>query len=167
MLQARQSDGYWRTVAHDLVSQNYEVFYLLAGVRGCYGPEARPIIEPRGLPPAFEHDIQIKHCDSIKLECVYHLYKLDGKNHTVFLGEHTWSYLTLAELEAESRKPITEQSNYEQNGFKVVQRKRSRARPKVPVVRRHPLSWLVHDIQRLQPGVDSTDLRLVFGFDNV
>jgi hypothetical protein len=38
---------------------------------------------------------------------------------------------------------------------------------KIKVSRKcHPLTWVVRDIQMLQPNVDPADLRLVFGFDN-
>lgn len=72
----------WRSVMEIEGGRNYALFAALANVRN-YG-DITPISEPRGLPEDFETD-----GDEVKLAYS------DGK---VWMGDHSYTWLTLEEL---------------------------------------------------------------------
>lgn len=70
----------WTTVDHKIFNgRNYQLFSLLAGVRGTL----EPISEPKGLPEGFE---------------INNLNQHNYQNYLIWLGEHNFSYYTLKEL---------------------------------------------------------------------
>lgn len=85
VLQERYGSGRWYTVEEIEDDRNYALFSALAGVRN-YG-SITPIAGPRGLPEDFE----VVEGDSVKM---------DYKGYTVWLGDHSFSWLTIEELTA-------------------------------------------------------------------
>ncbi len=82
----RQADGTWRSVGRVDLGRNYVLFGILAGLRG-----GRAIVEPlRGLPGDRDPELCADRdcCGDAESSC-------DGYHD---LGEHSYSWLTLAEL---------------------------------------------------------------------
>jgi hypothetical protein len=102
VLQVQQPDGTWRTVGVGVYQgRNYRLFGHLAGVRG----DAEPMVAPRGLPQDFEHRVELDK-GWLTLEQVYHQYEDEQEKehehspHEYYMGWHSHSYLTLAELQS-------------------------------------------------------------------
>jgi hypothetical protein len=72
------------------IDRNYDLFGILADVRNNSG--LKPIKEPRGLPADFEIVNKYYHPTNLKL-CFY------DDQLGYFIGEHTYSWLTLKEVQ--------------------------------------------------------------------
>lgn len=139
-----QADGAWRTVAQrpGKDDRNYDTFAVYADVRNGVGFAGistgegwTPIAQPRGLPPDFE---------------VWR-----ESHHGTWMGDHSYSWLTLAEIEA--AWAALDGKEYRANGGAVPARERV---------------WLLEkQMQAMQQEardhrVTSDQVRLVFGFDS-
>ena len=83
-----KGDPFWavRSVVEWYSGRNYELFGILAGVRG----DATPIAEPRGLPKDLGDE-----CKALRK---------NWNGPDIHLGEHSQSWLTLAELQKHSKR---------------------------------------------------------------
>ncbi len=100
IVQRKNSDDVWETielpehVSSALHQRDYDVFAILAGVRG----DITPISEPRGLPEDFEstqdeYGTVFAGADPIVRDADGDLISYDR-----YMGDHSYSWLTLAEL---------------------------------------------------------------------
>lgn len=82
-------DGQWEDREILEINRDYDLFSILAGVRGFY----KPIAEPRGFPSGFE--VSDSNYYKIKRVC----FKENRiKDDEFWLGDHSFSWLTLQEL---------------------------------------------------------------------
>jgi hypothetical protein len=80
--QIKQDDLYWETVEQLDINRDYELFNILASVRG---NGSGSISSPRGLPNDFYN-------------IGWHKDNYDDLKNSWYLGEHSFSYVTLKEL---------------------------------------------------------------------
>jgi len=103
--QVKTKDG-WKTVVGRPGGddRNYDTFAVLADVRNGYGFAGTPtgegwpvMFEPRGLPNDLELDGDER---AVLPEPYYYSFDKEKKDpqHSMWLGDHTYSHLTLAEL---------------------------------------------------------------------
>lgn len=120
---AREHDPHTaiRSVTSWYGGRNYQLFGILAGVRG----DDVPIAEPRGLPADLSDDLVVLRRDDV--------YTGD-----VTLGEHSFSWLTLAELMEHAGRIVTADEDF---GNRVIP-----------------------GLQKLD--ADPRNVRIVFGFDS-
>lgn len=169
-------NGKWERADVEVPSdRNYWTFSILAGVRnghgfaGVYtGEPVRPIAQPRGLP----------------IDCTYSSPDSDvgyGEAGYYWLGDHSWSWVTLSELLAYD----LDRANTEGGIITDAQQKAlkengtlpdswcggtNRMEGRVHATWQRPLrecAWLMPKIiEALKPLGDPDDVRLVFGFDS-
>lgn len=121
-------------------ARDYELFGLLAGVRGW----SEPIHEPRGVPSDF---------DMINQYHTFYDKKIFDTN-IFYMGEHTYSYYTLEELNDvydKQNKPCETCGRY-----------------KTDDVIRADLTWIISHLNKIKEEyiAEDSDIRLVFGFDS-
>jgi hypothetical protein len=94
-----------RTVAVEVYpGRNCELFGFLAGVRG----NSKPVIALRGLPDDFRHRVEVPASNGrFEFKMLYHQYGQEqgqeqGREREYYMGWHSHSYLTLAELRSAS-----------------------------------------------------------------
>lgn len=138
--QVRKNDN-WVTVdtTIDGDERNYELFGLLAGVRGW----SSPISEPRGLPKDFEIN-----------SCQHSFYDQELLIEIFYIGEHSHSYYSLDELKKiydKQTKPCVTCGRYD--GDEVI---------------RGDLTDVISHLDKIKNKykVSDEDIRYVFGFDS-
>lgn len=183
--QVRNGDGNWRTEAENIANEwrSYDSYAVLANVRNGYGFAGcdtgegwEPIAKPRGLPDGFEID---------DMEC--HKYGYDKKK---WLGDHSYSWVTLKELKDKLR--YYDGKFYEVHGMISEGQAKELEKGVLPdswcgytnqvgyvkatwkVAVEEMLKWLGLVVRHLElirdcsrsSGVTDDGVRLVFGFDS-
>jgi hypothetical protein len=100
-------DKKWKTVTLDPVGSPrcYNTFAMLAGVRN--GDKIKPVAEPRGLPEDLGHEIDGDHKFLVGINSeidVKDAYL--GDDSSFWLGDHSHSWLTLAEMKAYKKPEV-------------------------------------------------------------
>lgn len=106
--------------------REYEVFAMLAGVRG----HGEPIAPPRGLPSGFEVDARGQRVQFAR------------DDHEHWMGEHSFSWLTLSELFDRDETEGIPTSKFRGDFFTEL------------------VQWARDN------GIESEDVRIVFGFNS-
>lgn len=107
VFQRRTRTGKWEDIESNYdQNRHYQLFAVLAGVRNGFGfagvktgEAVRPIADPRGFPADFVVDDDIHPISSIKhMDPVQQTYHQSGDKLEVWMGDHSHSWLTGAEM---------------------------------------------------------------------
>ena len=139
----KKEKGKWKTIQVLELSRNYYLFSVLADVRNFYTDPPLPFISvSRGFPKDFEEEVRLNH---IKLDKGLYSYEDE-----FWLGDHGFSYLSLAEI----------------NNFKwdrIVKEEEGSERPLLELTGRGLLGLV--DYYR-NTYTKLSDYRMVFGCDS-